>query len=102
MSKETQHLKEPLKTPETGAMKQSLSVLKQGLAISPVLAFLEGFDTFFKKKKRALVNNEVLFKPGEDPHFYIVSSGALTILRATPTGERKEIGRAYMGSFLGE
>lgn len=102
MSKENIHSQEIQKAPEINVLRQSLGALKQSLAIHPILAFLEGFDNFFKKKKRALVNNEVLFTPGENPYFYIVSSGALSILRMTPTGEKKEIGRAYMGSFIGE
>jgi len=102
MSKEITHTPETAKAPETTHLKQSLGALKQSLAIHPILAFLEGFDSFFKKKKRALVNNEVLFTPGENPYFYIVSSGALSILRMTPTGEKKEVGRAYTGSFIGE
>ena len=102
MSKEIQHISEIQKTPEKTNLRASLGSLRQTLAINPILAFLESFDNFFKKKKRALVNNEVLFTPGENPYFYIVSSGALSILRLTPTGEKKEIGRAYMGSFIGE
>lgn len=102
MSKETTHSKEQRRVSELPVMKQSLNTLKNSLAIQPMLAFLEWFDTFFKKKKRALVSNEVLFTPGENPNFYIVSSGSLNILRATPSWEKKEIGRASMGSFLGE
>lgn len=102
MSKEITHTPETQKTPETKNLKHSLGALKQSLTIHPILAFLEGFDSFFKKKKRALVNNEVLFTLGENPYFYIVSSGALSILRMTPTGEKKEVGRAYTGGFIGE
>lgn len=74
MSKETAHSPEIKQAPEVNTLKQSLGALKQSLAIHPILAFLEGFDSFFKKKKRLLVNNEVLFTPGENPYFYIVSS----------------------------
>lgn len=102
MSKEITPAHEITKTPETAKLKRSLGALKQSLTIHPILAFLEGFDSFFKKKKRSLVNNEVLFTPGENPYFYIVSSGALSILRMTPTGEKKEVGRAYTGGFIGE
>ena len=102
MPKETLHTPEKPKTSEKSNLKASLGALKQSLNIHPILAFLEGFDNFFKKKKRSLVNNEVLFTPGENPYFYIVSSGALSILRITPTGEKKEVGRAYTGSFIGE
>lgn len=102
MTKEVFHAPERKRTPEKSTLKESLGALKKTLNIHPILAFLEGFDNFFKKKKRALVNNEVLFTPGENPYFYIVSSGALAILRTTPTGEKKEVGRAYMGSFIGE
>lgn len=85
MSKETPHSPEIKQAPEVNVLKQDLGALRQSLAIHPILAFLEGFDSFFKKKKRLLVNNEVLFTPGENPYFYIVSSGALSILRITPT-----------------
>lgn len=102
MSKEIKHSPETRKAPEINTLQASLSALKQSLAIHPILAFLDGFDSFFKKKKRFLTNNEVLFTPGENPYFYIVSSGTLSILRLTPTGEKKEVGRAYTGSFIGE
>lgn len=102
MSKEIKHSPSVEKTPEKNTLKNSLGALKQSLAIHPILALLEGFDSFFKKKKRALSSNETLFTPGENPYFYIVSSGALSILRLTPTGEKKEVGRAYTGSFIGE
>lgn len=102
MSKEISNAHETKKAPEKNTLRESLGALKQSLVIHPILAFLEGFDNFFKKKKRALVNNEVLFTPGENPYFYIVSSGALSILRITPTGEKKEVGRAYTGGFIGE
>lgn len=95
MSKEAKHTFEIQKTAEVSSLRASLGSLKQSLSIHPILAFLEGFDSFFKKKKRALVNNEVLFSPGENPYFYIISSGALSILRTTPMGEKKEVGRAY-------
>ncbi len=81
---------------------KGLEGLKAGLAVAPVFAFLEKFDEFAKKKKKALVEGEVLFEPGESPYFYIVSSGALKIFRINPTGEKKEIGKAYAGSFIGE
>lgn len=102
MSKEIKHSPETKKAPEKSTLQASLGTLKESLAIHPILAFLEEFDNFFKKKKRILMNNEVLFTPGENPYFYIVSSGTLSILRLTPTGEKKEVGRAHMGSFIGE
>ncbi|MDD2891340.1 MAG: cyclic nucleotide-binding domain-containing protein [Candidatus Gracilibacteria bacterium] len=102
MSKEIKHSPEISKIPEINSLKESLGTLQQSLNIHPILAFLEEFDSFFKKKKRILTNNEVLFTPGENPYFYVISSGALSILRMTPTGEKKEIGRAYTGSFIGE
>lgn len=63
MSKEAIHSHEIQKTPEKNILRASLGALKQSLAIHPILAFLEGFDSFFKKKKRLLVNNEILFTP---------------------------------------
>lgn len=63
MPKEIKHITETSQAPEATHLKQSLGALKQSLSIHPILAFLEGFDNFFKKKKRALVNNEVLFTP---------------------------------------
>lgn len=63
---------------------------------------MEKFDEFAKKKKKSLSENEVLFEPGESPYFYIVASGALKIFRINPSGEKKEIGKAFAGSFIGE
>ena len=102
MTKETNTALEIKKTPETTVLKESLSVLKKSLTINPILQFLESFDSFFKKKKKALTADEILFSPGENPYFYIISSGALSISQFTPTGEKKEVGRAYAGSFIGE
>jgi hypothetical protein len=63
MSKEVRHSPEIQKAPEINTLRASLQSLKQSLVIHPILAFLEEFDSFFKKKKRALTNNEVLFSP---------------------------------------
>ena len=63
MSEQSKHIPDIQAVKETTTLKQSLRSLQQSLAIHPILAFLEGFDSFFKKKKRALVNNEVLFTP---------------------------------------
>lgn len=79
-----------------------LNSLKAGFASAPVFTFLEKFDAFFKKKKRILSQNEVLFEPGENPYFFIVASGALGVYRVNPSGEQKEIGRVYAGGFIGE
>ena len=102
MSKETSHAHEINPLLEKGIFHESMKSLKASLPMQPVLAFLESFDHFFKKKKQDIAKGEVLFSPGENPYFYIVASGALAIFRITPTGEKKEIGRAYKGSFLGE
>lgn len=87
---------------EISELKKGLDSLKAGIAVTPVFAFLEKFDEYAKKKKKLLVDGEVLFSPGESPYFYIVSSGALKIFRINPSGEKKEIGKAYAGSFIGE
>lgn len=63
MSKEIKHSPEISKIPEINSLKESLGTLQQSLNIHPILAFLEEFDSFFKKKKRILTNNEVLFTP---------------------------------------
>jgi CRP-like cAMP-binding protein len=84
------------------ALSKGIEGIKAGLAAAPVFAFLEKFDVFAKKKTRVLAEGETLFEPGEDPYFYIVTSGALKIFRINPSGEKKEIGKAYTGSFLGE
>jgi hypothetical protein len=102
MSKDIKPSTEVQNISEVNSLRATLSTLRQSLSINPILAFLEGFDSFVKKKKRMLLNNEVLFTPGENPYFYIVSSWALSILRMTPTGEKKEVGRAYTGSFIWE
>lgn len=102
MSKEIKYIPKVKKDSETHMLKQSLSALKQSLAAYPILAFLEGFDSFLKKKKKILANKEILFSPGENPYFYIISSWALSIIQITPNGEKKEVGVAYAGSFIGE
>lgn len=104
MSKDTQHAHEKKHPAEQHRedLKQTLSALKANVSVHPVMAFLESFDRFFKKKKQVLHDGEILFSPGENPYLYIVTSGALTIFRFTATGDKKEIGKAYAGSFLGE
>ena len=89
------------KVEKSGLQKELLS-FRQDLSVAPVLAFLEKFDAFLKKKKRILTKDELLFEPGENPYLYIVASGALSVFRLNPTGETKEVGRAYTGQFLGE
>ncbi len=93
------------KNPETArdaAFSRKVDALKADLVSAPVFAFLEKFDSFVKKRTRSLASGETLFEPGEDPNFYVVVSGALKISRVNPSGEKKEIGKAYAGSFLGE
>jgi len=102
MSKETHSTLEIQTLPEKTVLKEALSALKQSLMVHPIVQFLESFDSFFKKKKKALKVHEVLFSPGENPYFYIISSGALSVSQFTPTGEKKEVGRVYAGSFIGE
>lgn len=92
-----------VRNPETlPDAKNGLEALKAGLAVAPVMAFLEKFDDFTKKKKKFLAGGDVLFDPGESPNFYIVASGAVKIFRINPTGEKKEVGKAFAGSFIGE
>ncbi len=81
-------------------LKASLDSIRSNLKIAPVMAFLDKFDTFIAKKKKILAKDEVLFEPGENPYFYIVASGAIGIFRINPTGEKKEVGKVYTGSFL--
>ena len=109
MTKETKHLKETSvkapKTPEQKTEGFSLSDLKKTLNIqksNPILAYLDMFDKTWKKRKRQLQANELLFAPGEDPHMYLITKGMLVILRETGLGEQREIGTVYTGGFLGE
>ncbi|MDQ1344331.1 MAG: Cyclic nucleotide-binding protein [Patescibacteria group bacterium] len=102
MSEKKSHTPEKREIAESGGIQKGLEGLKAGISVAPVFAFLETFDSFAKKKKKLLVDGEVLFSPGESPYFYIVSSGALKIFRINPSGDKKEIGKAYAGSFLGE
>lgn len=83
-------------------LPDSLKNLRDSLTVTPILAFVEKFDTFFKKKRKSLKAGEILFSPGEDPHFYIVAAGSLRIFHINPSGEKKEVGMATRGSFLGE
>lgn len=92
-----------IRNPETlPAPKNDLEALKSGLTVAPVMAFLEKFDDFTKKKKKFLAGGDVLFDPGESPNFYIVASGAVKIFRINPTGDKKEVGKAFAGSCIGE
>ncbi len=83
-------------------VKPGIEWLRKELSIAPVLAFLDRFDSFVQKKKKMLRKGETLFEPGENPYFYIVSSGALGIFRINPSGEVKELGKVYTGAFIGE
>ena len=76
--------------------------IRKELPHAPVFAFLERFDKFLQKKQKILKREEVLFEPGENPYFYIVTSGALSIFRINPSLERKEVGKVYTGAFIGE
>lgn len=102
MNEKRKNLKEVLPEADKNGLSEPLESLKAEILVAPTFAFLEKFDVFTKKKTRFLATGETLFEPGEDPYFYIVASGALKIFRINPTGEKKEVGKAYAGSFLGE
>lgn len=70
--------------------------------INPIIAYLEKFDTMFKKKKRILEKWEILFSPWKDENLYIIISWWLDIFRYTIDGQKKEIGKAYSWSFIWE
>jgi CRP-like cAMP-binding protein len=86
--------------PETP--KPGFEGLRKELLVAPIIAFLDRFDTFAQKKKKVLAKDEMLFEPGDNPYLYIVASGALGIFRVNPSGEIKEVGKVYTGSFIGE
>jgi CRP-like cAMP-binding protein len=88
--------------PNLPEQTSGLQALRAHMPNAPVMAFLEKFDTFFEKKKRSLLKDEVLFSPGENPYLYIVASGALGVFRINPSGDAKEVGRVYTGAFIGE
>lgn len=79
-------------------LKKSINIQK----INPIIAYLEKFDTYFKKKKRILETWEVLFSPWKDNNFYIITSGEIDIFRYTIDGTKKEIWKARSGSFIWE
>lgn len=85
--------------------KESLGDLKKWINIqkqNPIMAYVEKFDELFKKKKKILEAWEILFSPGKNNLFYIITSWELNILRYTSTNEKKEIGKAYAWSFIWE
>jgi hypothetical protein len=69
---------------------------------NPIFAYLEKFDTYFKKKKRFLEAWETLFKPWIDKNFYIITEWDIDIFRQTLNWEKKEIGKARAWSFIWE
>ncbi len=83
-------------------IQQEVNKLKQTISAFSVFAFIEKFDERFKKKKKILSKGEILFEPGQNPYLYIIISGTLSIIRGTENGGKKEIWRAYAGSFIGE
>lgn len=79
-------------------LKKAINIQK----INPIMAYLEKFDTYFKKKKRILESWDVLFKQWNDSNFYIITSWELDIFRYTVDWTRKEIWKAKSGSFIWE
>lgn len=69
---------------------------------NPIIGYLDMFDKTWKKRKRIIQSGEALFEPGDDPHMYLVTKWVLVILRETSSGEKREIGTVYPGSFMGE
>ncbi len=86
-------------------VKWALSDFKDKLAIpskNPIFAYLEKFDSYFKKKKRLLKAWEILFSPWIDSNLYIIKSGVLVIYGFTSDWEKKEIWKAHSGSIVWE
>lgn len=69
---------------------------------NPIMAYLEKFDTYFKKKKRILETWDVLFWAWKDLNFYIIASGWVDIIWFTSDWLKKEVWKAYAGSFIWE
>ncbi|EKE30357.1 MAG: hypothetical protein ACD_2C00001G0007 [uncultured bacterium (gcode 4)] len=85
--------------------RDDIESLKSNLKIekpNPIIAYLEKFDTYFKKKKRLLEAWELLFSPWIDKNFYIITSWTVDIFRYTFDWQRKEIWNARAWSFIGE
>lgn len=78
--------------------KESINIVK----VNPILAYLDKFDTYFKKKKKILEAGQILFSPGKDDNFYIIASWNLSILKHISDWQKKEIGKAYSWSFIWE
>ena len=86
-------------------IKEDLTTFKKDINIqkvNPIIAYLDKFDEYFKKKKKRLEVWQILFSPGIDNNFYIIVSGILTIINITPTWEKKEIWKADKWSFIWE
>lgn len=79
-------------------LKKSINMQK----FNPIIAYLERFDEYFKKKKKKLQKWEVLFTPWIDDNFYIIVSWEIDIYRYTSDWTKKEIWKAKTWSFIWE
>lgn len=79
-------------------LKQAVNIQKT----NPIIAYLEKFDSYFKKQKKVLEAWETLFKPWKDWFFYIITSWELDIFRYTVDWTKKEIWKARAWSFIWE
>jgi len=100
----------PVKNKETKKLwevniKADLSTFKNDVNIqkvNPIIAYLDKFDEYFKKKKMRLEVWQILFSPGIDDKFYIIASWVLSVISHTSTWEKKEIWKAKKWSFIWE
>lgn len=86
-------------------VKENLSNFRKDVNIekvNPIIAYLDKFDEYFKKKKRKLEAGQMLFSPGIDDNFYVIISWVLSIISQTSTWEKKEIWKAKKWSFIWE
>lgn len=93
---------EKTKKPDTNRI---LSDLRNKIWIqrqNPILAYIEKFDEYFKKKKRFLKNWEILFDIWNDSNIYIVKSWIILIYSYMADWDRKEIFKTREGWFIWE
>ncbi len=90
---------------ETPDSKLVVNDLKNSTTFSisnPIITYLGKFNEFFKKDKRILKSWEILFTPGDNKYFYIITSWILNINSYTKDGIKKEVGKAYEWYFIWE
>lgn len=81
-----------------GSLKNKMNIEKR----NPIMAYLDKFDNYFKKKKKILELWDVLFSPWKDTNLYIIVSWGVDIFRYTVEWQKKEIWKAHAWSFIWE